>query len=124
MVRLSKPPKLSKASRTLKASKTKASPKSPPITYTLPEIDFPNIPQPLIKSRSTALLPSTQSTIPSPSKRQSPKKTTRQRTKRTKELVDEVIEPLEIVTTRGRRSKRRLFHDEVLAKALANQKEA
>jgi hypothetical protein len=120
MVRLSKPLKLSKALRIPKASKTKALPKSPPITYTLPEIDFPNIPQLPIKPRSTILLPSTQSTIPSPSKQRSPKKTIRQRTKRTKELVNEVIEPLEIVTTRGRRSKRRLFYDKVLVKALAN----
>jgi hypothetical protein len=58
IIRLLKPLKLLKASRIPKASKIKASPKSPPIIYMLPEIDFPNIPQLLIKPRLTILLPS------------------------------------------------------------------
>jgi hypothetical protein len=115
--------KASKASKTPRPKKRKAPPASPIIKYILPDLDFPDLPQPPLKLQSTALLPPLQSSAPSPSKQPSPKKITRRRTKKTKGLVDEVIEPLAIVTTIGRRSKRRLFHDEILAKALANQKE-
>lgn len=122
--RLSKPLKVSK---TPKPRQKKALPASPPIEYTLPKIDFPSIPPPPEKPRSTTLLPplpSSPTSTLSPSTQRSPKKPKRQRRTKTKEVVHEVIEPPAIVTNGGRKSKRRLFHDEVLARARANQGEA
>jgi hypothetical protein len=111
---------LLKALKTPRARK-KALPATPSIKYILPYIEFDDLPSPLAKERSITVLPPLLSSPPSPSKRRSPKKTIRQR-KKAKEAVEEVIEPLETHTISGRRSKRRLFHDEVLAKALANQR--
>jgi hypothetical protein len=99
---------------------------SPPIEYILPYIEFNDLPAPPAKVRSTGLLPLIPTTplpAPSLSKRRSPvKQSVRRRTRRAKEAINEVIEPPETLTISGRRSKRRLFHDEMLVKGLANQK--
>jgi hypothetical protein len=124
----------SKASKTPKARKNNALPQtllaSPPIA--LPAVDFPDfpdLPRPPIKARATDLLPASPTSplsIPSPSKQQSPVKPKRRRARKEKEkekeVVVEVIEIPEIQTIGGRRSRRQLFHDEVLARASANQR--
>jgi len=116
----------SKASKTPKPRTKKALPASPPIEYILPHIEFNDLPAPptKAKARSTGLLPPIPTTPPStlsPSKRRSlVKQSMRRRTRRAKEVINEVIEPPETLTISGRRSKRRLFHDEVLTKGLAN----
>jgi hypothetical protein len=77
-----------------------------------------------IKAQSTTLLPplpTTPPSAPSPSKQQSPvKQPKRQRAKKEKLVVNKVIDPPEIQTISRQRSRRRLFHDEVIARALAN----
>jgi len=117
---------LSKASKTPRHRTKKAPLASPLIEDILPPIEFNDLPAPPAKARSTGLLPpipTTPPSAPSPSKRRSPvKQSIRRRARRAKEVIDEVIEPPETLTISGRRSKRRLFHDEVLAKGLANQK--
>jgi hypothetical protein len=122
---------LSKASKTPKARKKNAPPQallaSPPIALPLLDFpDFPILPRPPIKARSTNLLPAspTSPSIPSPSKQQSPVKPKRRRARKEKEreVVVEAIEIPEVQTIGGRRSRRWLFHDEVLARALANQR--
>ena len=116
----------SKASKIPRPRTKKALPASPPIEYILPPIEFNDLPAPPAKARLTSLLPpipTTPLSAPSPSKRRSPvKQSIRRRARRAKEVINEVIEPPETLTIGGRRSKRRLFHDEVLAKGLANQK--
>jgi len=116
----------SKASKTPRPRTKKALLASPPIEYILPPIEFNDLPTPPTKARLTSLLPpipTTPLSAPSPSKRRSPvKQSIRRRARRAKEVINEVIEPPETLTISGRRSKRRLFHDEVLAKGLANQK--
>ena len=115
---------LSKASKTLRHRTKKALLASPPIEYILPYIEFNDLPTPPIKARLTSLLPLIPTiplSAPSPSKRRSlVKQSIRRGTRRAKEVIDKVIEPLETLIISGRRSKRRLFHDEVLVKGLAN----
>jgi hypothetical protein len=117
---------LLKASKTPRHCTKKALLVSPLIEYILPHIEFNDLPAPPIKARSTSLLPPIPTiplSAPSPSKRRSlVKQSIRRGTRRAKEVINEVIEPLETLTISGRRSKRRLFHDEVLVKGLANQK--
>jgi hypothetical protein len=117
---------LSKASKTPRRRTKKAPLASPPIEYILPCIKFNDLPAPPAKARLTGLLPlipTTSPSAPSLSKRRSlVKQLIRRRTRRAKEAIGEVIEPPETLTISGRRSKRRLFHDKVLAKSLANQK--
>jgi hypothetical protein len=117
---------LSKASKTPRHRTKKAPLASPPIEYILPHIEFNDLPAPPIKARSTGLLPPIPTippSAPSPSKRRSlVKQSIRRGTRRVKEVINKVIEPLETLIISGRRSKRRLFHDEVLTKGLANQK--
>jgi hypothetical protein len=121
---LSKAPKASKTPRRKKTilQSSKDSPIRPPAFD-----DFPDLPRAPAKARSTAVplppLPTSPPSAPSPTKKLSPvKKTIRRQAKKTKELVEEIIEAPSTVTANGRRSKRRLFHDELLVNALANQK--
>ena len=96
-----------------------ASPKS--LGFQLPTLDFLDLPQAPIKARPTASSPPPNtSPTPSPTK----KRTIRRRAKKVKEVGDkviEIIEPLATVTTGRRRSKRRLFYDEVLANQRASK---
>jgi hypothetical protein len=109
--------KASKALKTLKAGKKKPLPDTPLIKYTLPNVEFPNIPPPPVKIQSTALLSPLLISAPSPLKQRSPIKR-RQRARKIKEVIEEAIQPLETVTLRGRTCKRRLFYNEVLINTL------
>jgi hypothetical protein len=115
---------LLKASKILRHRIKKALLVSPPIEYILPHIEFNDLPAPPVKAQLTGLLPPIPTTpppAPSPLKRRSPvKQLIRRRIRRVKEVINEEIEPPETLTIGGRRSKRRLFHDEVLVKGLAN----
>jgi len=120
--RLSKAPKASKTPRRKKKTTLQLSKDSP---IRPPEFDdFPDLPRAPAKARSTAVplppLPTSPPSAPSPTKKLSPvKKTIRRQAKKTKELVEEIIEAPLTVTANGRRSKRRLFHDELLVRRRA-----
>jgi hypothetical protein len=115
---------LLKALKTLRYHTKKVLLASPPIEYILPPIEFNNLPTSPIKAQSTGLLPPIPTTLlstPSLSKRRSlVKQSIRRRIRRVKEVINEVIEPLETLTIGRQRSKRRLFYNKVLVKGLAN----
>ena len=110
--RLSSP---SKASKTPRRGKKKVLIASPSIIYTLPQLEFPDLPMAPVKARSTAPPLPLPPPPPSPPTAPSPSKKTTRRRKKAQPVIQEVIEPLATVTSGGRRSARRLFHDEVLA---------
>jgi hypothetical protein len=112
---------LSKASKTPRPRKKKAPLASPPITYTFPPLEFDDLPRAPVKARSIAPLlplpppPPSPPTAPSPSKTSLSKKTTKRRAKKANPMIQEVIQVPVTITNGGRRSARRLFHDEVIA---------
>jgi hypothetical protein len=117
--RLSSPSKALKTPRARK-KKVPAPLASPPITYILPQFEFDDLPKAPVKARSIVpLLPlppplPSPPTTPSPSKTSPSKKTIKRQAKKAKLVIQEVIQVLMTVISSGRRSIKRLFHDEVI----------